>query len=53
MSDFEETSFNDDGIPNLEIYTECEDSYEARFGRNIGGTSTYLSWSRILQFWCR
>ena len=41
----EETYFNDDGIPNLEIYTECEDSYEARFGRNIGGTSTYLSWA--------
>ena len=41
----EETSFNDDGIPNLEIYTGCEESYEARFGRNIGGTSTYLSWS--------
>lgn len=41
----EETNFNDDGIPNLEIYTACEDSYETRFGRNIGGTSTYISWS--------
>ncbi len=41
----EETYFNDDGIPNLEIYTACEDSYETRFGRNIGGTSTYISWS--------
>ena len=41
----EDSYFNDDGIPNLEIYTECEISYEDRFGRNIGGTSTYLSWS--------
>ena len=41
----EDTEFNEDGIPNLEIYSKCEESYSKKFGRDIGGTSTYLSWS--------
>ena len=40
-----ETKFNEEGVPNLEIYTECEVSYLERFGRDIGGTSTYLTWT--------
>ena len=40
----EETEFNNDGIPNLEIYDKCVDSYFDTFGREIGGTSTFISW---------
>jgi hypothetical protein len=40
-----ETDFNEEGVPNLEIYTQCEVSYLERFGRDIGGTSTYLTWT--------
>lgn len=40
----EETEFNNEGVPNLEIYDACEKSYLERFGRDIGGTSTYITW---------
>jgi hypothetical protein len=40
----EESEYNFEDIPNLEIYTECENSYYEKFGRDIGGTSTYISW---------
>ena len=40
----DETEFNNDGIPNLEIYDKCVDSYFDTFGREIGGTSTFISW---------
>ena len=40
----EETIFGEDGVPNLEIYTACEKSYSEIFERDIGGTSTYITW---------
>ena len=40
----EETVFGEDGVPNLEIYTACENSYSEIFNRDIGGTSTYITW---------
>jgi len=40
----EETEFNGDGHPNLEIYDKCVESYFDNYGREIGGTSTYISW---------
>jgi hypothetical protein len=40
----EDTEFNNEGVPNLEIYTACENSYSDIYGRDIGGTSTYLTW---------
>ncbi|MDA9705969.1 hypothetical protein N9U94_01895 [Acidimicrobiaceae bacterium] len=40
----EETIFGEDGVPNLEIYTACEKSYSEIFNRDIGGTSTYITW---------
>ena len=40
----DETEFNNDGIPNLEIYDKCVDSYFDTYGREIGGTSTFISW---------
>ena len=40
----EKTEFNDDGVPNLEIYDKCVDSYFDTYGREIGGTSTFISW---------
>ena len=45
----EDTEFNDEGVPNLEIYTACENSYSDIYGRDIGGTSTYLTWIGDLQ----
>ena len=40
----EDTIFGEDGVPNLEIYTACENSYSEIFERDIGGTSTYITW---------
>ena len=45
----EDTEFNDEGVPNLEIYNACENSYSDKYGRDIGGTSTYLTWIGDLQ----
>ena len=39
-----DTIFGEDGVPNLEIYTACENSYSEIFNRDIGGTSTYITW---------
>ena len=40
----DDTIFGEDGVPNLEIYTACENSYSEIFERDIGGTSTYITW---------
>ena len=40
----DDTIFGEDGVPNLEIYTACENSYSEIFNRDIGGTSTYITW---------
>ena len=40
----EDTEFNNEGVPNLEIYNNCENSYTQKYGRDIGGTSTYITW---------
>ena len=40
----EDTEFNNEGVPNLEIYNNCENSYAQKYGRDIGGTSTYITW---------
>ena len=40
----DDTIFGEDGVPNLEIYTACEKSYSEIFNRDIGGTSTYITW---------
>ena len=40
----DDTVFGEDGVPNLEIYTACENSYSKIFDRDIGGTSTYITW---------
>jgi hypothetical protein len=45
----EDTEFNDEGVPNLEIYNACENSYSDKYARDIGGTSTYLTWIGDLQ----
>ena len=40
----DETSFNDDQVPNLEIYDLCVDSYYEKYNRPIAGTLTFISW---------
>lgn len=39
-----ETIFNDDQVPNLEIYDACVVSYEKKYNRPLGGTLTYIDW---------
>jgi len=39
-----ETQFNDDQVPNLEIYDACVESYETKFKRPLAGTLTYIDW---------
>ena len=40
----DETTFNDDQVPNLEIYDLCVDSYYEKYNRTIAGTLTFISW---------
>ena len=40
----DETTFNDDQVPNLEIYDSCVDSYYEKYNRTIAGTLTFISW---------
>ena len=40
----DETTFNDDQVPNLEIYDLCVDSYYEKYNRPIAGTLTFISW---------
>jgi len=40
----DETIFNDDQVPNIEIYDLCVDSYYEKYNRPIGGTLTFISW---------
>jgi hypothetical protein len=39
-----ETVFNDDQVPNLEIYDACVESYESKFNRPLAGTLTFIDW---------
>ncbi len=40
----DETAFNDDQVPNIEIYDLCVDSYYEKYNRPIAGTLTFISW---------
>lgn len=40
----EETVFNDDNIPNNELYDSCMQSYFDKYDRPLAGTLTYINW---------
>ena len=40
----EETVFNDDNIPNKELYDSCMQSYFDKYDRPLAGTLTYINW---------
>ena len=40
----EETLFNDDNVPNNDIYDSCIQSYFDKYSRPLAGTLTYIDW---------
>lgn len=40
----EETVFNDDNVPNNDIYDLCIQSYFDKYNRPLAGTLTYINW---------